>query len=180
MKKKFRYKHKENTTDKTNKQVDHEQNYIPQVNETKSSLGLPKESKQGNQRQFNPQTDPTRDEGATAKTSTGLNSHHTLYTDIPAVNFISAPSAKPKRLLHIFLVALLAVAICLGVFWGHHAWHQAHSLNEPPLLLQTSPHTSHLDSIQVRMPTPSPHTENVVKSKVSQQFDTQNHAFEPG
>ena len=122
--------------------------------------------------------------GLATRTSTAFNSHHISYSDIPAVNFIATPSAKPKKVLSTFLMALLAAAIYLGAFWGRFAEHHAYSLNKQPPLLQTSPYTPDSGSIQrndqVYMPTSSLHTENLVTRKVSQQFGAPNHAFEPG
>ena len=173
---------KENTADKTKKQVDHERNCSPQAEESKSSLELPKKSSRGSARLSEPQPDSNRDKKAA--TRTGLKSHHISYTDIPAVNFISAPSAKPRRLLHIFLVALLAVALCLGVFWGH--WSHAHSSNESLLLTKTGPNmltpslSSETGRDQLREHNLGSSDRSLVTHNTSQTFEERDHAFEPG
>ena len=157
---------------------------IPRAEESKSSLELPRESKRDNTRLSEPQTDPNHEKIVPTRTNTALNSHHISYSDIPVINFITTPSAKPKKVLNTFLMALIAVAIYLAAFSGRFAEHHAYSLNKQPPLLQTSPYTPDSGSIQrndhVHKPTPSLHTENLGTRKVSQQIGAQNHAFEPG
>ena len=138
-----------------------------------------KESRRGNGRQSEQQTNPNREKGLATRTSTAVNSHHISCTDIPAVIIIAAPSTKPKRLIHIFLMALLAVTICLGAFWAHHTCHRAHSLNEQPILHQTNPYTSDLDSTHGG-PNAYAHTKPTYRKFVTQQSKLTKSCFEPG
>ena len=76
-------------------------------------------------------------------------------------------------------MALLAVTICLRAFWAHYTWHRAHSLNEQPILHQTNPYTSDLDSTHGG-PNAYAHTKPTYRKFGTQQSKLTKSCFEPG
>ena len=115
--------------------------------------------------------------------NTYLVSPKTVYTDIPAVNFITVQSAISKGPLR-FLLAW-AVTLCFSGLLVYYTWSHTHSANESLLLTRTNsnmltsswPPSRRPDQF---MPTPSSHAENLVTQQHIRPSSKHAQHLDPG